>query len=277
MDSLLGDPASNGLRAALRRIATALLLSVSMPGLAGGGAEANAPGRLVVAADRWCPYNCEPGSAKPGYLVEVLREVFEPRGIVVEYRVMPWKRAVFETEHGRIDGALGAVAGDRGRNLIGEEGLGVNATVLVVRRGEEFEYAGPKSLDGLAVGVVADYSYDSDGSLDRYLRARRESGDSLYVVRQDAPLRSLFTMLERGRIDVFPENRYVARHAIGQMRLLDSVSLVETGRGDAVYVAFSPNDRGRRYVRQLDAGIRRLRASGRLAEIMASYGIRLLP
>lgn len=277
MERIVGDPASPRLRLGVRWIASLFSLLLLTPALADGAGEATAPEPLVVAADRWCPYNCEPGSSRPGYLVEVLREVFEPSGMKVIYRVMPWKRAVFETELGRIDGALGAVAGDRGRNLIGTEGLGTNATVIVVRRGEAFRYTGPHSLDNRAVGVVADYSYDSNGSLDRYLQQRHESDRSIYVVRQDAPLRSLFAMLERGRIDAFPENRYVARYAIGRMGLLDSVALVETGRGDAVYVAFSPNARGRRLVDQLDAGVRRLRASGRLAEIMARYGIRVVP
>lgn len=273
----MADPASFRVSPLTRWIASLPLLLLLMPAMAGEGGDGHAVETMVVAADRWCPYNCEPDSEEPGYLIDVLREIFEPRGVTVEYRVMPWKRAVFETELGRIDGALGAVAGDRGRNLIGEEGLGTNATVIVVRRGEAFEYTGPDSLNGRTIGIVADYSYDSGGGLDRYLRQRRAVGDALYVVRQDDPLRSLFAMLARGRIDAFPENRYVARYAMGNMELLDSVSLVETGQGDAVYVAFSPNDRGRRFVGQLDAGIRRLRASGRLAEIMASYGIRVVP
>lgn len=273
----MADPASSRVRAATRWIASLPLLLLLMPAMAAEGVDGNGRETMVVAADRWCPYNCEPGSDQPGYLIEVLREVFEPHGVTVEYRVMPWKRAVLETELGRIDGALGAVAGDRGRNLIGDEGLGINATVIVVRRGEAFDYSGPVSLNGRTLGIVADYSYDSGGGLDRYLKQRRAAGDALYVVRQDDPLRSLFAMLARGRIDAFPENRYVARYAMGNMGLLDSVSLIETGRGDAVYVAFSPNDRGRRFVAELDAGIRRLRASGRLAEIMASYGIRVVP
>lgn len=44
--------------------------------------------RLVVAADEWCPYNCMPGSERPGYLIEVLQSVYGKLGITVEYRVM---------------------------------------------------------------------------------------------------------------------------------------------------------------------------------------------
>ena len=228
---------------------------------------------LVVAADRWCPYNCEPGSDRPGYLIDVLREVFEPLGIAVHYRVMPWKRALYETERGRIDAALGAVAGDRGNNIIGREPLGLNETVLVVRRGQALEYRRPKDLTGLTIGVVADYSYDSEGPLDSYLAKRRAAEAGVYVVRRQEPLESLLAMLTSDRIDVFPENRYVVVHALSRLGYADHVKLLETGVADSVYIAFTPDERGRRHLELLDRGVRQLRASGRLRAIMARYGI----
>ncbi len=49
---------------------------------------------ITLAADVWCPFNCNPGGDPPGYMVEVAKAVFEPRGHTVTYRVLPWARAV---------------------------------------------------------------------------------------------------------------------------------------------------------------------------------------
>ena len=229
--------------------------------------------RLTVAADVWCPYNCQPGSERPGYLVDILREVFSPLGVSVEYTVMPWKRTLASVERGLVDAALGAVGGNHGRNLIGRQQLGVDETVLVVRDGEEFIYQGPASLDELSIGVIADYTYDSHGPLDAYLNARIDQSRDAYVIHQDKPLHSLFAMLWQSRIDVFLENRYVARYAIESLGYQDQVAVIPTGTGDKVYIAFTPSPEGRRNVEILDAGVRRLRESGKLSEILGRYGL----
>jgi polar amino acid transport system substrate-binding protein len=239
---------------------------------------ANAPlasadeGRLIVAADEWCPYNCAPGSAKPGYLIEVLEAVFAPLGVQVEYRTMPWKRTLLSTQRGEIDAAVGAVRGNHADNIIGAQSLGLDETVLVVRRGEEFSYAAPQSLDGKALGVIADYTYDNHGPLDAYVEARRSSARDIYVIHRDKPLPSLFAMLTSGRIDAFLENRHVAAYAAAELGYAERVGTVETGSADQVFVAFTPNDKGRRNLELFDAGIERLRASGALLNIRARYG-----
>jgi polar amino acid transport system substrate-binding protein len=246
-----------------------------------GGVAAVADGasaqRLTVAADVWCPYNCEPGSDRPGYLVDILHEVFAPLGVSVEYSVLPWKRALVSAEKGLIDAVLGAVSGNRGRNIIGREALGVDETVLVVRAGEVFDYRAPDSLDALTVGVIAEYTYDGHGPLDVYLEQRIQGGRNVSVIHQEQPLRSLLKMLHRSRIDVFPENRYVAQYEIERLGYSGLVALVPTGAADSVYIAFTPGPEGRKNVERLDAGVRRLRESGKLSRILERYGLTYAP
>lgn len=228
---------------------------------------------LVVAADVWCPYNCEPEAELQGYLLDVLRAVFSPLGIQIEYRVMPWTRALVETERGLVDAAVGVVRGNHGRNLIGEEPLGRDETVLIVRAGEEFQFSRPQDLDDMAIGVIAGYSYDGLGPFDAYLAIRHVEDSDIYIIHHDQPLQSLFSMLGDGRIDVFPENRYVATYAIRQLGLEQSVSLLDTGLGDDIFVAFTPDSEGEAHLTILDEGVRRLRDSGQFADILTRYGL----
>ena len=63
---------------------------------------------IIIGADEWCPINCEPGSERPGFLVETARAVFEKAGHNLEYVKMPWSRTLDEVRKGRINGAIGA-------------------------------------------------------------------------------------------------------------------------------------------------------------------------
>jgi polar amino acid transport system substrate-binding protein len=105
----------------------------------------------------------------------------------------------------------------------------------------------------------------------------RRDGRDVSVIRQEQPLRSLLAMLHGARIDVFPENRYVALYEIERLGYSGRVSLVPTGRGDRVYIAFTPSPEGRKNLQILDAGVRRLRESGKFARILERYGVSYAP
>ena len=42
-----------------------------------------------LCADQWMPYNGDPADAKPGYVIELAKTIFEAKGLKVEYTVMP--------------------------------------------------------------------------------------------------------------------------------------------------------------------------------------------
>ena len=63
---------------------------------------------ITLRADEWCPYNCAENSDRPGYAVEIAREVFGRAGHSVEYRTMAWSRALQECRKGLVTGVVGA-------------------------------------------------------------------------------------------------------------------------------------------------------------------------
>ena len=50
-------------------------------------------------------------AAAPGYAVEILKAIFEPQGIAVDYQKQPWSRALVDLEAGTNDAAIGGTAG----------------------------------------------------------------------------------------------------------------------------------------------------------------------
>ncbi len=230
--------------------------------------------KLIAVAEVWCPYVCEPSADKPGYLVDILEEIFQKQNIAIEHRLLPWRRAVYDTEKGITDAAMGAVQGNHGSTILGLENLGFDETVFVVRKHEHFEYIGPEALNEKSLAVIAEYTYDNNGRLDKYLSQRKSRRHNFYVVHQEKPIESLFEMLLSGRIDTFPENKNVARYFASNKGLLDVVDFVVTDAKDSIYIAFTPSTKGKNYRDLLDAGIQELRKNGRLSEILDTYGLK---
>ena len=231
--------------------------------------------QIVLAADPWCPYNCLPESDLPGYLVELAQAVYQPHGYTVKYMNLPWSRALEYALSGTIDAAIGAVKGNIQGHYIGVQSLGRDETVLVVRKGERFDYTGPSAMDAKRLGVIIHYTYDNHGEIDQYLEKRKqEQEDSVSVLHQEAALTSLLNMLVLDRLDVVIENRFVAAYKAKELNISDHIEIISTGKGDDIYFAFTPNDKGRQLSTMLDEGVRQLRVSGRLSEILEKYGIR---
>lgn len=253
-----------------------LLISAHSP-----KAESDGPGaletRITITAEIWCPYACTPESEKPGILVEIVREIFEEEGISVSYNLMPWRRALMETERGGIDGVLGVVEGNRGELLLDDRGMGADETIIVVRKDSDFNYEGPESLNSMRLGVIANYTYDNNGDLDSYLQKRHLKHDRIVVIYRDEPIKSLVNMLSGYRIDAFLENRQVVIYEGKRMNFGDQIRTVSTGLGDTVHIGFTPSDRGRRNLDIYNRGLTRLLESGKVDEIARRYGLDEVP
>lgn len=264
-----------GARAVKRLTAAGLLVA-----LLGILAAAPVRGDVVsLRSDLWCPYTCEPDSEEPGYVVEMARAVFATAGHTVDYRLLPWPRALEGVRRGLFGGAIGATVTD-GRDLVfGREpvGMQINALALPAARlaaGAGFRYAGPDSLRGLRLGVAMGYTYDN-GPLDAYLREEENAGSGRVVsARGEDVIAANLRRLMAGQVDAVLDSAAVLSQAITDMGLQGDVTVVEIGAAVPVYIAFSPVDpRASGYVGLLDAGIARLRSSGALAAILARYGV----
>jgi hypothetical protein len=63
---------------------------------------------IRLRADSWMPDNGDPTSATPGYVVELLKSIFEPLHITVDYQNRPWADALKAANQCDIDSVIGA-------------------------------------------------------------------------------------------------------------------------------------------------------------------------
>ncbi len=228
---------------------------------------------LVVAADEWCPLNCQPDAPMPGYVIELLKEIF-PQGIT--YRVVPWKRAVLQTQKGISAAAVGATAAMAAAEhlQIGQEPVAFTSDCLYLAAGNPLRFQGKADdLNSLKrVGIVLGYEY-SEGFGEWLTRAANK--DKVYVASGNQPAEGNLRKLTAGSLSGVIEAGVVMDHLLHNTGLSQAVLSAGCDTPMPIYVAFGPKSSASdARVVTFDQGMVALRKSGKLADILAKYGLK---
>lgn len=224
-----------------------------------------------IRADEWYPMNGTPGAEKPGYMIEIAQFALAKGGHTVDYKIMPWERAINETRKGNIDCVVGAYQADAPDLVFPEETMGMDDSAFYTAKGGAYEH----SMDNLKtrkLAVIGGYAYD-DGEIDAYIA----TGNSNINVSKGADaLEKNIKKLIAGRVDLIIESPPVMNAKLAEMGLTDKITLATTlNDPSALYVACTPaKAASKEYAKLLTEGVRELRASGELANIMAKYGLK---
>lgn len=247
----------------IKKVVMSLFLAVTV------AASASAD-EIVIGADIWPPFNGEPGSAAPGYMVEVAQKVFGAKGHTIVYKEIPWSRAIKNCRAGKIAGVFGAGVGDAEDFVFPKESLGILENHFFTLKNSTWKYDGIESLKKVKVGIIKDYEYGEE--MDKYFAETK--GKMVQFVGGDSPLESNIKKLKAGRIDVVIEGKPVFEYTAKEMGMVDLFKTVGGDNDpDPIYIAFSPkNPKSKEYAAILSAGIVELRKSGELSKILAKYG-----
>ena len=184
------------------------------------------PGKVLLAREAWADYTNADGSGLAG---DVLRQVFEPAGIRLQTRTVPYTRSVGLTQRGEVDGWVGSYREEAQGVLyphwnfdsdhIYALGLASTATPTVA------------TLGNYRLAWVRGYKYEEYlPNVHRFDQIQRRDG--------------ILPMLQHGRadfyIDALTEVSYVLKQADdpARFRLTHIAEL-------PLYVGFADNERGR--------------------------------
>lgn len=229
---------------------------------------------LLVRADMWMPYNGEPDDARPGYMVELIREIFEPLGYHIDYALTSWSRALEECKGGRIHAIIGAGEDRKPDFVFPDEAIGWSGYAWFVRRGFAWTFTGLDSLRGVRLGVCDTCTYDEE--LDAYIASHRGTEAVQPLAGEDMVQKNIAKLLG-DRIDVFYEDPLVVRWELLRREATHMVQLAAMApedRFERIFMGFSKAlPESEHLARLFDEGLRRLRTSGRLAAILAQYNL----
>jgi len=228
---------------------------------------------ITIVADRWPPYNGDPDSEEPGYGIEIAQYIFDSAGHRIIYKILPWKRAVLQTRSGDYYAIIGATKNETPDFIFPEEEIGISENAFFVQKGSSWAFTGTESLLQVQVGVIKGYSYGS--ILDEFFKQHKEI--TQYVHGEDPLLLNIKKLLAK-RIDVVIEDMNVFFQKAKKMGVSDRIAKAESIKDETdsrVYIAFSPEiPKSEEYAEMLTKGIRKLKTTGKLDEILTKYGLK---
>lgn len=258
-----------------RIIFSILLISIGLNFNGQEGTKALAEATTVrIAADAWYPFNGDPNSDHQGYMVDVAKRVLEAKGFKIEYRIMPWARAIAEMKAGRINGVIGATKDEVEGAVFPEESLGMSANVFFVTAESNWEFKDQTSLSRITLGGITDYSYGS--VIQDYIRKNQNNLKLIQLTNGDSALEQNIRKLAAKRIEVLVESPEVFWNKLKELGLPNKnfKQAGIAGEKDPIYIAFSPKKENSKVIAEtLSNGTAEFRNNGELKEILARYGI----
>jgi polar amino acid transport system substrate-binding protein len=230
---------------------------------------------ITLRADVWEPYNGEPDSAKPGYMIEVAKAIFTKAGLTVDYQCKgwTWERSIEEASKGRIDAIVGAAMDDAHDFIFPEETFINQQMTFFVKKGNTWRYKGINSIQNIKLGVISGYAYE-DG-IDAYIEKNIDKGN-IQAIKNANALELNIKKLDAGRIDATIEDASVftmKAASLGMNGKFEEAGVV--GAPDNITIAFSPaKESSKKYAEILSKGLKEMRASGELKKILEKYGLK---
>ena len=226
---------------------------------------------VSIRADNWLPYNGEPLSAMPGYMIEIANAVFSAEKINVNYQIMPWSRAVKIAAKGEVDCVIGAYKEDAVGFIFPQEPWGMESTHAFVKKGEEWRYSNIESIKKRKLATIQDYTYGAE--LDALFKANPAQVE---VMSGDDALDKNIKKLLGGRVNTLLESKNVMDAKLKSLSIFNTIeSAGEVTPIKPLYLACSPANitRSNKLVAIVDKQTKILRANGELEKIMLKYGL----
>lgn len=227
---------------------------------------------ITMRSDLWCPYACDPKSDRPGFMVEIAREVFQKHGHTIDYSLMNWARAIADVRAGKFDALLGCSKGDAKGFIFPKVPTGIMSNHYFVLENNPWVYSGPLSLKNKSIGIINEYSYGD--VVDEQVKKKNPA---LKAVSGTDPLSRLIQMTETKRLDGFIENPLVLEYNLSLMKKdkkIFKASGPNLANDPDLFISFAPGlPKSKEYARILDEGMIELRKNGRLKVILSRYGL----
>jgi polar amino acid transport system substrate-binding protein len=231
--------------------------------------------QIVLVADEWCPYNCNPDARQKGYMVDLATQILGEAGHKVKYQAINWSRSIIKSREGKYNGIIGACKAEAPDFVFTKEPLGLAYFHYWVKKDDPWRFKGIKSIKDRWLGVIQDYDYGKE--LGNYIKKNKGT----FAVQEragDDALDVLINKLVHDRINTLNEDKNVFLYKVKKLgkvgMFVDAGHDMTSIESNYIYVAFSPFfKKSKEYAKILNEGLIRYRKNGKLQKILSEYGL----
>ena len=229
---------------------------------------------IKLVGDPWCPFSCDPTAPNKGFVVDLVKQIFEAKGYVVTYESMTWARAIEETRENHFTALAGALFSDVPDFVFPNRAAATQRNCFYVKKGVKWKYKNIDSFKDIVIGIVKGYSYDP--SLDEYFAKNSGNPERVEVVSGMGTALKLIRKVLDNRNDVLIEDESVVAYTLKSTADIKTDDLIVAGclKRMSLHLAFSPNNpKSKLYAQIFSEGLKKLKSSNQLKLISDRYGI----
>ncbi len=245
-----------------------------LSGMALGNETATHPFKdkpIILVTNEWCPQHCMEGELK-GYVIEIVEAALHEEKLPFEIVFQPWLRGLRDVELGRKDGLLTPTVPGFSQFIFHEEAVGFQEYCFYASRQSQWTFRTNADLLGQRVafldesglGPLETYMHDNPSRI----HVTRFASDKSYAPR-------IFQFLSSNRTDLVIITSDVYEFSVKHKIIPDEFRSAGCLGKEKMAVGLTKINeaRSRLIAKALDSGIRKLRKSGQLKEILKKYGL----
>lgn len=226
---------------------------------------------ITLGADLWCPYNCDPKSDKPGFLVEIAQEAFKLTDDKLDYRVMEWTQALDDARDGKIDGVI-AVTKEEAPGFIFPQFAPASATdSFWTSKKSNWKFNGIDSLKDRLLIIFKGYSYEEP--LKTYIAENINNPERIKVLESKTGRDETVNILLSNDKAVLIEESAAMEYFVTSIGKRDQFNEFYSGLPPVnIYIAFSPkNPKSEQYAKILSHELLKMINSGAYQKLVQKY------
>lgn len=213
------------------------------------------PSTIKVASEPWEKATQQDGT---GIYWDIIRLVYEPLGIKVEYNTTDYARSVSLVKQGEMDAWVGSYLDEEKGVIYPKWHLDADVVSVLYKKSPDFQWQGESSLIGENVGWIKGYNYN------KYLDAQFNNKE--FNTRKKA-----VELLEKGQLDFFLEAREELKNEFKKGYFDTTEYEFNTLMHLNVYLTFAENERGRQLQKIFDRRFAKLLASGEIKTLFDKW------
>lgn len=216
---------------------------------------------LKIATGEWVPYVSK-SYQHHGAIGHVIEAIYEEEGVDVKFGYFPWARGYQMAKDGAWDALMPYYCSpEREKLFYCSEPIVSGQLVYFHRTDYPFEWRTIDDLKGLSVGGTLGYYYG-----EAFEKAER---NKLFKVQRIASDETNFTVLMKGRIQVFPQDKEVGYAMVRRLFSEDQRKLITHHatpiHTKSLHLLFARNnEKSERYLEIFNRGLKRLKSTGEL-------------
>lgn len=225
---------------------------------------------IIMTGDKWCPFNCEPQSAKMGYMIEVAKIIFERKGHNIDYQVHSWVKSIENVRNSKATALVATTKFDAPDFIYPEKSMGTNKDCFYVRTKDHWEFNEIADLKNRKLATSQGYAYSA--KVTAYIN---ENPKLVQTASGSDTLSVNLKRLDSGSVDTIVENPFVFNYMVTEDKSLNKYEEAGCTEDNDLYIAFSPkNPRSKEFAKILSDGIEELRKDGTLDKIISKYSLK---